>query len=111
MEYTANTYNSTPEIFKRKTDGDYTKEVTLDTTAFTNGVCKAGSPISAAGKVVNAASGDDDPVGILIHDVYSANPNGTVCYHGILNLANCESNSGLTIAAAVKTKLPLVVFE
>lgn len=107
MKFTSTSVASTPEIFKRKTEGDYTRPITLDLTAVTDGVVKAGSPISAAGVVANTA----DAVGILINDVYAENPNGVICYHGILNLANCESNSGLTIAAAAKTALPLVVFE
>lgn len=107
MEFTSNGYNSTPEIFKRKTDGDYTKPITLDFVDVADGIVKAGSPISSAGKVVNDATA----IGILIHDVKKENPNGTICYHGILNLKNCESNSGLTIAAEVKTALPMVMFE
>lgn len=107
MKYTRDSVAMTPEIFKRKTDGDYTKAITLDFTSVPSGVVKAGTPVSAAGVAANTSSA----IGILIHDVYSSNPNGVICYHGILNLANCESNSGLTIAAAVKTALPLVVFE
>lgn len=107
MEFKSNSYNSTPQIFKRKTEGDYTKPITLDFTDVEGGVIKAGSPIASVGKVANDATA----VGILIHDVRKENPNGTICYHGILNLKNCEANSGLTIAADVKTALPLVVFD
>lgn len=107
MEVTSKSYNSTAQIFKRKTDGDYPKPITLDFSSVTEDVVKAGSPVSEAGVVAN----DGTAVGILIHDVYKENPNGTICYHGILNLKNCETNSGLTIADEVKAALPLVVFE
>lgn len=107
MEVTSRNYNSTPQIFKRKTDGDYTKPITLDFSSVTEGVVKAGSPVSEAGVVAN----DGTAIGILVHDVYKENPNGAICYHGILNLKNCETNSGLTIADEVKTALSLVVFE
>jgi hypothetical protein len=107
MEFKSESYMVTPEIFKRKTEGDFTKPITLDFTSVTTGVVKAGSPISAAGVVANTA----DAIGILVDDVYAENPNGTICYHGILNLENCEANSGLTISAAAKTALKLVIFE
>lgn len=70
-------------------------------------VVKAGSPISAAGVVANTA----DAIGILLHDVVEARPQGTVLKKAYVNTAVAEEHSGVTIADAVKTALPMVVFE
>lgn len=98
--------NSTPEILKRKLGGELLVPVTI--TEFADGVCKAGSPIGADGKIANTA----DAVGILLYDVYEENPNGSIVKaYATINLANAEANSGLTIAEAVKTTLANVTFE
>lgn len=98
--------NSTPEILKRKLGGELLVPVTI--TEFADGVCKAGSPIGADGKIANTA----DAVGILLYDVYEENPNGSIVKaYATINLANAEANSGLTIAEAVKTALANVTFE
>lgn len=81
--------------------------VTLDFTSVTGGVVKAGSPISAAGVVANTA----DAIGILLFDVYEARPQGTVLKKAYINTAVAQAHSGVTIAAAVKTALPMVIFE
>ena len=44
---------TTPEILKRKLGAEYLVPATI--TGFTNGVCKAGSPIGADGAVANSA--------------------------------------------------------
>ena len=98
--------NSTPEILKRKLGGELLVPVTI--TEFADGVCKAGSPIGADGKIANTA----DAVGILLYDVYEENPNGSIVKaYATINLANAEANSGLTIDDAVKTTLANVTFE
>ncbi|MBQ2381169.1 MAG: hypothetical protein II291_01215 [Succinivibrio sp.] len=97
---------TTPEILKRKLGAEYLVPVTV--TQFANGVCKAGSPIGADGTVQNGANA----VGILLYDVYEQNPNGSlVKAFAVINKANAEANSGLTIAGAVETALPMVIFE
>ena len=97
---------TTPEILKRKLGAEYLVPVTI--TAFDNGVCKAGSPIGADGTVQNGASA----VGILLYDGYEENPNGSlVKAFAVINTANAEANTGLTIDSAVKTALPMVIFE
>lgn len=94
------------EILGRKLGGEYFAPITV--TEFANGVCKAGSPIGADGTIQNGASA----VGILLYDVYEENPNGSIIKgFAVVNLANAEANSGLTIDGAVKTALPLVIFE
>lgn len=97
---------TTPEILKRKLGAEYVVPVKI--TEFENGVCKAGSPIGADGKVQNGASA----VGILLYDVYEQNPNGSLIKaFAVVNTANAEANTGLTIEDAVKTALPMVIFE
>ena len=97
---------TTPEILKRKLGAEY--EVPFTVTGFTNGVCKAGSPLGADGTVQNNANA----VGILLYDVYEENPNGSlVKAFAVINTANAEANTGLTIDSAVKTALPMVIFE
>lgn len=97
---------TTPEILKRKLGAEYLVPVTV--TQFANGVCKAGTPIGADGTVQNGA----DAVGILLYDVYEQNPNGSlVKAFAVINKANAEANAGLTIDSAVKTALPMVIFE
>ena len=97
---------TTPEILKRKLGAEYLVPVTI--TDFDNGVCKAGSPIGADGTVQNGAAA----VGILLYDVYEQNPNGSlVKAFAVINTANAEANTGLTIEDAVKTALPMVIFE
>lgn len=82
------------------------RALTLDTTAFTDGVCKAGTPISGTGTIANTA----DVMGILLEDVYEERPQGTVVYDGTINTAVAEAHSGVTIAEAAKTALPKVTF-
>ena len=100
---------TTPEILKRKLGGELIVPVTItDSTLASAGVVKAGSPINADGAIANTA----DAVGILLNDVYAENPNGAlVKAFATINLANANANSGLTIADAVKTALPNIVFE
>ena len=97
---------TTPEILKRKLGAEYLVPVTI--TDFDNGVCKAGSPIGADGTVQNGA----DAVGILLYDVFEQNPNGSlVKAFAVINTTNAKANTGLTIDDAVKTALPMVIFE
>lgn len=96
------------EILKRRLGGELFVPITLASGAFTDGVCKAGNPIAADGTVDNATS----PIGILLYDVYEENPNGTIIKaFACVNEANANANANITIASAVKTALPLIVFE
>nr|DAD63389.1 MAG TPA: hypothetical protein [Caudoviricetes sp.] len=82
------------------------KPITLDFTGVSDGVVKAGAPISAAGVSANTA----DAVGILLADVYAERPIGTIVIHGFIDAAKAKDNSGVTIDAAVKAALPMVAF-
>ncbi len=108
MKFTESSVTTQKEILKRKLGGELFEEIALDASAFTSGVCKAGNPISAEGKVDNATA----PIGILLSDVYDSNPNGTILKaFGVVNEANANANASITIASAAKTALPLIVFE
>lgn len=108
MKFTESSVTTQKEILKRKLGGELFEEISLDASAFTAGVCKAGNPISAEGKVDNATA----PIGILLSDVYDSNPNGTILKaFGVVNEANANANASITIASAAKTALPLIVFE
>lgn len=112
MKFTEKNVTMQPEILKRKLGGELFEEITLNESAFTDGVCKAGNPIDASGKKVNAGTSDGAAVGILLNDVYIENPNGTIIKaFGCVNEANANANAGITIAAGVKTALALIVFE
>lgn len=108
MKFKETSVTTQLEILKRKLGGELFEEITLDTSAFTGGVCKAGNPIAKDGKVDNATA----PVGILLTDVYEENPNGTIVKaFACVNETNANKNASITIADAVKTALPLIVFE
>ena len=70
-------------------------------------VVKAGTPIGATGTVDNTAT----VVGILLHDVTEDRPQGTLLKKAYINTAVAKAHSGVTIEAAVKTALPMIVFE
>lgn len=111
MKFAEKSVTTQKEILKRKLGGELFVPITLDETAFTGGVCKAGNPIAADGKVDNSSSSPKS-VGILLTDVYEDNPNGTIVKaFACVNEANANANAGITIAEAVKTALPLIVFE
>lgn len=86
--------------------------ITLDFSAVSdevNGkkIVKAGTPIGETGVVDNTAT----VVGILLHDVVEDRPQGTVLKKAYINTAVAEKHAGITYDAAVKTALPMVVFE
>lgn len=104
MGYTTKAVAGDVEIlYNSRYTGD---ALTLDETAFTDGMCLAGTPIAASG--VKAAGGD--AVGILLHDVARDRPQGTVVIGGYINTEVAEKHSGVTISEAVKAALKNVVF-
>ena len=109
MNFDTKSVVSTPEILKRKLGGELFVPVTIAASEFAaKDIVKAGSPIGADGTIQN----DGDAVGILLNDVEKTNPNGAlVKAFATINLANAEKNSGLTIAPAVKSALPNLIFE
>ncbi|MCJ8020810.1 hypothetical protein MUY40_28130 [Blautia sp. NSJ-159] len=115
MKFESKNIGTQYEILKRKLGGELFAPVTLDGTAFTNGVCKAGVPITAEGKIDNGTGSEEKTsvaVGILLNDVYDETPNGTIVKaFACVNEANCNKNAGITLDASVKKALPLIVFE
>lgn len=70
-------------------------------------IVKAGTPIGALGTVDNTGT----VVGILLHDVVEDRPQGTILKKAYINKAVAQEHSGVEIAEAVKTALPMIVFE
>lgn len=96
---------------------DYEAEaITLDTTAFTDGVCKAGTPIARDGKKgtttagASGAASTTTAFGILLKDVYEDRPQGTVVYMGTINADAAKTHSGVTIDDTMKAAMPRVTF-
>lgn len=78
-----------------------------DTTDSGKKIVKAGTPIGASGVADNTAT----VVGILLHDVVEDRPQGTVLKKAYINTTVAEQHAGITYDDAVKTALPMVVFE
>lgn len=57
MRFSSESFLSTPEILKRKTGAELSRPITINADAFTNGLCKAGTPIDADGKVFAVTGG------------------------------------------------------
>ena len=111
MKYEQTKYVGDVQILKRKPFEAI--PMTLDfssvETKLANGkkVVKAGTPIGATGTVDNTAT----VVGILLHDVTEDRPQGTLLKKAYINTEVAKAHSGVTIEAAVKTALPMIVFE
>ena len=111
MQFEKNEYLGDALILKRKPFEGIA--ITLDfasvTDTLSNGkkVVKAGTPIGATGVVDNSAT----VAGILLHDVTEDRPQGTILKKAYINTVIAENHSGVTYDSAVKTALPMVVFE
>lgn len=90
--------------------------ITLDTTAFTDGICKAGTPMARDGKkaVTTAGTGGaastSTAFGVLLHDVYEDRPQGTIVYFGTINTDVAKAHSGVEIDATAQAAMKNVVF-
>lgn len=78
-----------------------------DTTDGGKKIVKAGTPIGSSGTVDNTAT----VVGILLSDVVETRPQGTLLKKAYINTEVAEKHSGVTYAAAMKSALPMIVFE
>jgi hypothetical protein len=106
MKYANTSINSSPEILKRRLGGELFVPVTVANASFTNGVCKAGTPLTKAG----ATGGTPD--GILLYDVYPDNPNGSlIVAFATINSEVAAAHSGVTYDDTLKAALPKIVFE
>ena len=111
MQYEQTEHLGDVQILKRKPfEGiPMTLDFTSVSTKLPNGkkVVKSGTPIGATGVVDNTAT----VVGILLHDVSEDRPQGTLLKKAYINTALAEKHCGVTYEDAVKTALPMVVFE
>ena len=111
MQFEQTKYVGDVQILKRKPfEGiPMTLDFTLVESKLANGkkVVKAGTPIGAAGVVDNTAT----VVGILLHDVTEDRPQGTLLKKAYIKTEVAKEHSGVTIEQAVKTALPMIVFE
>lgn len=112
MQYSLTEYGADSLVLKRVPFEGI--PVTLDFTAVTDRdavsgkkIVKAGSPISLAGVVANTSTA----AGILLFDVVEDRPQATILKKAYINTAAAQEHSGVTIADAVKTALPMIVFE
>lgn len=104
MAYTRKEATASPEILW---NSEYVgSAVTLDTAAFADGVCKAGTPIDAKGAVANSAAA----LGILLYDVYVERPQGTIVIGGYINTKVAQAHSGVTLTEEAKTAMKNVLF-
>lgn len=111
MQFEQTTYSGDVEILKRKPFEGIA--ITLDFSSVSetmpNGkkIVKAGTPIGKTGVADNTAT----VFGILLHDVTEDRPQGTLLKKAYINTAVAEEHSGVTYEDAVKTALPMVIFE
>lgn len=110
MQFEQTSYAGDVQILKRKPFEAV--PMTLDFTSVSDKVnekkiVKAGTPIGASGTADNTAT----VVGILLHDVTEDRPQGTLLKKAYINTEVAQAHSGVTIAAAVKAALPMIVFE
>ena len=111
MKYEQTEYVEDVQILKRKPFEaiPMTLDFTSVGTKLANGkkVVKAGTPIGSTGVLDNTGT----VVGILLHDVTEDRPQGTLLKKAYINTEVAKAHSGVTIEAAVKTALPMIVFE
>lgn len=111
MQFEQTSYAGDVQILKRKPFEGIAKTLDFssvsDTTESGKKIVKAGTPIGDAGTVDNSAT----VVGILLHDVTEDRPQGTLLKKAYINTAVAEKHTGITYDDAVKSALPMVVFE
>lgn len=105
MKVSAKTIADEVQILKRP--GFEAIPITLDSTAFTDGVCKAGAPIGAGGVIKN----DKNCIGILKEDVFEDRPQGTILKKAYVRTDVITKHFGTAIAETAKAALPMIVFE
>lgn len=91
MSYTKGSVNAKPEILMI---ADYKAlPITLDTTSFTSGVCKAGTPIASDGTIFTGSTASTATAwGVLLWDVPEERPQGTCVFDGVINKTVAEAH-------------------
>lgn len=98
------TVTTDPEILY---NARYTgRALTLDEAAFTEGVCKAGTPIDEGGVVAN----NGNAIGVLLHDVFEERPQATIVIGGYIHTKRAQDHSGVTIGTEAKAAMKNIVF-
>lgn len=106
MKFKNTNVTTTPEILRRKTGSEMAVPVTVK--EFTEGVCKAGTPLTREGAVANDGTG----AGILWNDVFEENPNGSLIIgFATINTKVAQDYSGVTYTEEFKTALNKVIFD
>jgi len=111
MGYTDTTFGGDALILKRLPfEGlpltlDFSEVTAKDSAG--NKVVKAGTPIGSNGKVANSGSA----IGILLFDVIEKRPQGTILKKAYIDEDVAETHAGITYDDAVKSALPMIVFE
>lgn len=111
MQYEKTLYAGDVQILKREPNEAI--PLTLDFSKVTekdaNGkkIVKAGTPVNKSGVADNTATA----IGILRFDVTEDRPQGVALKKAYLNTKVAEAHSGVTYDAAVKTAIPMIVFE
>nr|DAI65474.1 MAG TPA: hypothetical protein [Caudoviricetes sp.] len=111
MQYEKTSYAGDVQILKREPNEAI--PLTLDFSAVTDKdasgkkIVKAGTPIGKAGVADNTAT----TIGILRFDVTEDRPQGVILKKAYLNTEVAQKHSGVTYEDAVKTALPMIVFE
>lgn len=105
MKVSATTIADEAQILKRP--GFEAIPITLDSSAFTDGVCKAGAPIGAGGVIMN----NGNCLGILKEDVPQTRPQGTILKKAYVRNDVITEHYGTAISDEAKAALPMIVFE
>lgn len=112
MKFESNEIFTNPPILKRKLGGELFVPVTLASTAFSNGVCKAGTPITSTGTKAVTSGGSNNAKGILLNDVFDDNPNGSlIVAYASVNASQGASHSGVTYDTTLINTLSNITFE
>lgn len=79
MKFAETSVSMTPEILKRKLGGELFVPVTVHSSAFTNGLCKAGTPLDADGKIYAVAGGTKGTWTVTISTAFASDESITIC--------------------------------
>lgn len=87
---------------------DYQSVPIKVTAEGTNGIVKAGTPLTADGASTTGAGA----VGILLYDVVPAdNPNAAIVVQGIIDSTKAQAHSGVSYVSALYEALPGIIFR
>ena len=100
MQYEQTKYVGDVQILKRKP---------FEAVPMTLNFSSVETKLANGKKVVKANTAT--VVGILLHDVTEDRPQGTLLKKAYIDTAVAQAHSGVEIASAVKTALPMIVFE